>query len=164
MAMETENLIIRKANESDVEFLAEISTNEKVQKYTGGVIDSYENTLDHINRHPENIDGFHIIELKGNRERIGIVSFVPNNYMNEEEILISIMPTYWGNEYGPETLSVFKGLWLESNNIKHMFATVKPGNTASISMLMKEGFVFVEVYEDPFQGSQSLYKYERSYT
>ena len=164
MVLETERLSIRKAVESDIEFLAEIQTHKDVQKYTGGVLDSYENTLAHIKRKPEIIDGFYIVNLKQSNTSIGIVTFVQNEYLNEEEILISIMPNFWGNGYGPQVLSVFKEFWLNTNNLECMFVTVMPVNIHSISMLRKEGFVLVDEYQEASSPLQHVYKYERNYT
>lgn len=164
MLLETINLKIRKATDLDAEFLAEVQTNESVQKYTGGVLYSFENTLDHIKKHPESLKDFYIVELKETGDLIGIVAFVPNSHLSEEEILISLLPNYLGNGYGRETLSAFKEFWLTSRNVERMFVTVIPENKASVSILEKEGFVFVEGYEDSSSRLQHVYKYERNHT
>lgn len=161
MCLETENLEIRNAVASDSEFLATIQTNEEVQKYIGGVLDNFENTLDYIKKHPENLNDFYVVILKRESILIGIVSFVPNRHLNDCEVLIAFMPDYQGNGYGPETLAIIKEFWLDKNKISYMFATAEPENKDSISMLERQGFRFIEDYEDPFCKLQKVYRYER---
>lgn len=164
MIHETTRLSFREAVKSDIGFLAEIQTNSEVKKYTGGVLANYENTITHIKSNPESIEGFYIIDLKEMNEAIGIVTFVPNKYLHEEEILISLMPEYWGNGYGSEALSIFKESWLNLKSKECMLATVMKENKSSKLMLKKEGFVFVKEYQDFFGDLQLVYKYERKHT
>jgi ribosomal-protein-alanine N-acetyltransferase len=164
MNIDTRNLVIRKSVRTDIEFLAKILTNDQVQKHMGGVVASYEDTLSLIKTRPQVLDDIFVIDLKPEKTKIGIVAFAPNNHLNAKEILISIMPEYWGHEYGPETLSVFKDFWMNSNNTNCMYVTVEPENNKSIAMLQKEGFVFLEIYKEAHGPTQHVYKYEKENT
>jgi RimJ/RimL family protein N-acetyltransferase len=145
--------------------VAEVQTNESVQKYTGGVLYSFKNALEYIKKTPKSLEKFYIIELKETCYKIGIVAVVPNSYIDKEEILISLLPNYWRKGYGCETLAAFKRSWLTSRKEERMFVTVMPKNSASISMLKKEGFEFVEKYKELNSSlNHHVYKYERKQT
>ena len=164
MLIETKNLKTRTAAEIDIEFLSEIQTNQLVKKYTGGVLDTYENTVAHIKKNPRLLDIFNIIELKETSALIGIFAFLPNQHLSQEELLISLLPDYWGKGYGSELLSEVKEHWLTTKGMYQMYATVAPENKASIKMPEKEGFTLVEEYTEPFRQKQYIYKYEKTRT
>jgi len=162
--LETERLSIRDAAEGDIEFLAAIQTNETVQMHIGGVLDTFENTIAHIRKHPENLSDLYIISLRDKGHSIGAVAFVPNRYLGEKEILIELMPAHFGKGYGQEALSVLREWWLETSGVNYMYATAKPENTASISMLKKVQFQLVDEYGSVFEPRQFVFKYERANT
>ncbi|MDV6343269.1 GNAT family N-acetyltransferase [Nitrosomonas sp. Is37] len=162
MRIETERLSIRDATEDDIEFLAAIQTNEVVQMHVGGVLDTFENTVAHIRKHPENLSDFYVISIRPEGFSIGVVAFVPNRYLGKREILIELMPDHFGKGYGPETLSAIRDWWLETNGADYMYATARPENLASISMLKKAQFQLVNEYEELFKPRQFVFKYERA--
>jgi len=157
--LETRQLIIRKRLETDIEFLATIITNKKVQEHLGGVFGNYERTLADIKKNPPTIDKFYIIVLKDTNKAIGFVTFLFNDYLVQKEIAIYLMPEHWGNSYGSESLSVIKDLWINLYGMESMIATVVPGNLSSVSMLKKEGFMLVDKYLDSSRAWQHVYKY-----
>lgn len=162
MLLETDNLKVKNAVLSDAEFLATIQTNPIVQKHIGGVLGSFDDTLTSFKNQPITISNFYIVRLKSENIPIGVVSFLENSYLNDYEILIAFMPDYCGKNYGSETLSTVKDYWLNKNGVNHLFATVTPENTTSISMLKKEGFKFIKEYKEDFSPLQQVYKYQRN--
>ena len=161
LLFETNKLKTRKATEFDAEFLAEIESNEQVQEHTGGVKVTFENTLNKIKGNPESLCRFYIIEIKETGVSIGILGIVPNSHLPTDEIVISLLPAYWGKGYGPEILSKVKERWLGSKKLDRMHVTVSPYNNKSISMLKKEGFTFVEEYHDRRRSVHHIYEFKK---
>ncbi len=161
MQLETDRLIIRSANKSDVEFVADMQTNEGVQRYKGGVCGSYIETLSILKNNKNPLKNYFIVLLKSENNPIGLVLFIENEYIKEREVSIGFIPSYCGKGYGPESLSAVREWWLNENKVNYMFATVRPDNEHSISMLEKVNFVYVKKYKDNFKPEQLLYKYVR---
>ncbi len=157
----TDRLIIREAQKSDSVFVAEIQTNEMIQKYMGGVIENYENTLNHIKSNLTVLNDFYIIILKSNKEKIGLITFPPNSEVNEKELSISLIPLYFHKGYGTEALNNITNFWLIKNKISYLYTTVSPDNKDSISMLERNNFKYIKEYKDIYS-LQLLYKYEKN--
>jgi len=158
MLIETQIIRTRRAELSDAEFVAKVLTNEDVQKYTGGVKASYEQTIDHIRSKPETLRPFYIIETTSG-DQVGYVALFPNNDLGTEEPLISLLPQHWRKGYGNELLRYVKEHWMANNG--EMLVTVHPDNTASLSLLKRQGFSFVKNINNEFGQKQHVYRAKR---
>lgn len=156
----TDRLIIRKALESDSKFVAEIQTNEAVQKYMGGVITGFEKALSHIKNNPAILNSFYVIVLKKGNINIGLISFMQNEEVKESELSIALMPSYQGEDYGPEAMRDIVEYWIIENKTDHIYTTVYPENNNCISMLEDNNFRFIKKYKDRIS-LKLLYKYEK---
>jgi len=153
--IKTNRLKTRQATSKDAEFFAQVLTNTEVQKYTGGIKASFDQTLQHIKRSPCDLNSFYIIETSS-KIKIGYLAFVPNSYFSEDEPLISLLPEYWRKGYGSEILATLKEKWLQEHD--QMSVTVNPQNVSSIELLRKHGFVYVEEYQQGFNQKQHVYR------
>jgi len=154
MLIETHTIRTRRAELRDAEFVAKVLTNENVQKYTGGVKASYEQTIDHIRSKPETLIPFYIIETTSG-DQVGYLALVPNNNLGTEEPLISLLPEHWRKGYGNELLRYPKEHWMANNG--EMPVTVHPDNTASLRLLERQAFSFVRNINNKFGQKQHVY-------
>jgi hypothetical protein len=84
--IKTNRLKTRQATLDDAAFVALVLTNPEVQKYTGGIKASFDQTLQHIKSSPCDLDSFFIIETSS-KIKIGYLAFLPNGHFSEDEPL-----------------------------------------------------------------------------
>ena len=117
--------------------------------------------MNHIKNKPKCLNQLYVVVLLEDETKIGLVSFPQNSEVNEKELLISFLPLHTGKKYGSEALYKIIKFWPSEINEDHLYATAMPENKASIAMLEKNGFKYIDKYKD---GSrfQLLYKFEKN--
>lgn len=168
---ETEHLRIRKFELSDAQRLYENHLEEEVKKWIPN--ESYadiEETRGAINFYVDCVNGKHLpyvlaVELKETGELIGDtgVNEVEGN-PEEVEIGYGICEKYSGNGYATEVVAAMTQFVVETLGVKVLYGRVMHGNAASVRVLEKNGYNFVEeefgAEDDPYGKGMLIYKKE----
>ncbi|UPT70532.1 MAG: GNAT family N-acetyltransferase [Flavobacterium sp. JAD_PAG50586_2] len=145
--IETERLLLRRINESDVEEVFALRGNQETMKYIPRPLTkSKEDALQHIAMIEEKIvnnTGINWgITIKGNPKIIGIIGHYrisPENH--RAEVGYMSFPETNGKGYMSEALKAVLAYGFEQMNLHSIEAVIDPANIASEKLLQKNGFV-----------------------
>lgn len=169
---ETEHLIIRKFEVEDAQYLYQNHLEQEVKKWIPN--ESYtdiEEAQDAISFFIDcvNVKGLPYVlavELKENGELIGDTGVNEvEGKTNEVEIGYVICKKYSGKGYATELLGAMTEFVVSTFGINVLYGRVMRGNNASIKVLEKNGYIFVEeefgTEDDPYGNGMLVYKTER---
>ncbi|MAD98386.1 MAG: GNAT family N-acetyltransferase [Flavobacteriaceae bacterium] len=151
MVFETQRLLVRKLNESDLQGFHEMQSDPEVMKY----VDGEPKTLKEHQEELQQLIGFYdnpnnefiifAVELKSMRQFIGTIALVKDEHQNDE-IGYRFLQKYWGQGYGFEIVT---GLiaYCKAIGKEKLVAYVTPDNQNSVRILEKSGFNIVGVEE-----------------
>lgn len=153
--IETERLIIRHFELSDIEPSYQMNLDEEVSRYTGdgGVVSKVEierrikeNVLGDYKKHGF---GRFAVELKSEGKFIGFTGLKYLEDMDEVDIGFRFMSKYWGKGIATESALPCLKYGFEELKLKRIIALVLPENAGSVNVLKKLGMRFEkEVVED----------------
>jgi len=132
-------LHVRLSNEADVRRFLGPSLNQ-----------TEEEAREALKRVSPEKDSLYVIELTSDGTSVGCCGFVPNRYISETEMFISLLREHQRFGYGSEVLSMLQSAWLDPLGNDECFATVWPQNTGAVALLKSHGFVKVREYVDVF--------------
>jgi len=168
---ETEHLKIRKFVIEDAQALYENHLEEEVKKWIPN--ESYadiEETQSAINFYIDCVNNRHLpyvlaVELKETGELIGDTGINEvEGKTNEVEIGYGICKRYSGKGYATELLSAMTQYVVSTFGINVLYGRVMYGNNASVRVLEKNGYIFVEeefgAEDDPYGNGMLIYKKE----
>ena len=168
---ETEHLKIRKFNVQDAQSLYKNHLEEEVKKWIPN--ESYadiEEATDAINFYLDCVNNKHLpyvlaVELKSTGELIGDTGVNEvEGQNNEVEIGYGICQKYSGKGYATELLKAMTEYIVSTFEIKKLYGRVMRGNNASIRVLEKNDYVFVNeefgAEDDPYGNGMLIYKKE----
>ncbi|GAA0123844.1 MAG: GNAT family N-acetyltransferase [Clostridium argentinense] len=146
-ALQSENLILKKIEASNIEELYTIYSNEKVFKYCGIIpkknIKTISNMVTHFERDFNKKDRIKWGIFLKNKDDIlvGIIEamdFKPKIDMVTIGYFLS--ESYWGNGIASEALKTIIKFLFEKVNVNRIQAEVMPENEVSKKVLLKNGF------------------------
>lgn len=168
---ETEHLRIRKFVMEDAQSLYENHLEEEVKKWIPN--ESYvdiKETKGAINFYVDCVNNGHLpyvlaVELKETGELIGDTGVNEvEGKASEVEIGYGICKKYSGKGYATELLSAMTKFVISTFGIDVLYGRVMRGNNASVRVLEKNGYVFVEeefgAEDDPYGNGMLIYKKE----
>lgn len=164
MRLETEHLIIRPPEITDVINAYELRTDEKTNTYIGGVttfdFDTYKARYEQFCKNFDHSKPYiYSITLKESGEYIGYCGIQYCSVMEEMELLYGIHSRFWGNGYVSEAAKAVLTYVLEEFKSIDLYAAVNPKNRASEKILNLIGFEFHKKIEWPKQGWVNMYRY-----
>jgi [ribosomal protein S5]-alanine N-acetyltransferase len=167
MTFETENLILRRYEQNEKEFLSRLLKDESVMKYVGDCRPLTESENDYLwNRihkvnYAENKIGVWVIFSKSDSRYIGHAAIKPRPENDSEwEIVYYLLKEEWGKGYGKETALKLVEIGFDIFELKTVYATVDEENAPSIKILEKIGMNLLR-YEFDEQGRFSVYSINR---
>ena len=151
----SERLILREAVASDTDFYLallnepswhqfiyqhEMNTREKVVEYLEEkVIPAYQ----------AQGFGFWVVELKSNKQPIGICGFIKRDSLEHIDLGFAFLEAFWGKGYAFEAAAASL-IYAESNlNLDKILAITLPENKRSIKLLQRLGFAFESTFSHP---------------
>lgn len=168
---ETEHLRIRKFVMEDAQSLYENHLEEEVKKWIPN--ESYadiEETKGAINFYVDCVNNGHLpyvlaVELKETGELIGDTGVNEvEGKASEVEIGYGICKKYSGQGYATELLNAMTKFIISTFGIDVLYGRVMRGNDASVKVLEKNGYIFVEeefgAEDDPYGNGMLVYKKE----
>ena len=168
---ETEHLKIRKFKMDDAQCLYENHLEEEVKKWIPN--ESYadmEETKGAINFYIDCVNNRHLpyvlaVELKETSELIGDTGVNEvEGKTNEVEIGYGICKKYSGKGYATELLNAMTEFIVSTFGMDVLYGRVMRGNNASVRVLEKNGYIFVEeefgAEDDPYGNGMLIYKKE----
>lgn len=140
---DTNRLLIRKLQLSDVDNLYKLEREKEVVKYITGKVLTYNETEKKLKKwlvtfDYENGYGALAVILKDNKEFIGICGIIENN-----EIGYRFLPKYWRKGYGKEILEGLI-LYAKTLGLKKLIAEVVKENIGSLELLKKFNFNIIK--------------------
>ncbi len=100
------------------------------------------------------------IEMKSNRQCIGIVGVIPQKKIGGEiEILYEIADEYQNNGYATEAAKRLTEWFFKTRRDQYLCAIVKVSNPSSQKVVEKIGFHFIEEREIIYDNKVTMFKY-----
>ena len=161
LVVETERLVVRQFQMSDVAAMNAVFGDPEVMRYGDGV-ESGQWVRDWLSQRIDNADQIPgvspwAVEIKSNSETIGycgLFYFPDICGQSEIEVGYRLARDYWGHGYATEAVCGVRDHAFYSLSIPRLIAMVDPENTASINVAKKAGFcyekdVMLEGYTHP---------------
>lgn len=151
--------MIRRLEERDLEPLYELDSDQEVKRYVGGSVQLPRDQW--IGRMREKLGTGSCplaISLRQDASFVGRASlceigFAPNPpdrvRDRECELQILIARNYWGKGLGFDTANALLQAAFASDHVASIVAVIHPDNTASLNLMDKLGFNFVELKHSP---------------
>jgi ribosomal-protein-alanine N-acetyltransferase len=146
--IETERLVLREHQMTDVNTLYQLRTDEKVMQFIDrerpGAIEMVEVMINKFNAgYPTGEPLTWAIALKENPSlMIGTIGYYRQDYGNfRAEIGYMLHPSYWRQGFVSEALAATLQFGFEEMKLHSIQANINPGNDASRQILLKHGFV-----------------------
>lgn len=144
--IETERLVLRRYKESDLDYLYEIITDDRLIRYIKFPKLTKEEELEYIRKCIKEADSSKyekwVIELKSEGIVIGNISVntinSKNNYCNVGYV---IRYNYWDNGYATEALKVVSNYLLNERNYYLVECSCNELNIQSSKVILKAGFI-----------------------
>lgn len=150
---ETDMLLVRRLQITDIEPYHEMQSNPKVMQYVTGEVQSKEDHLKELNHllelyeKKDNDFWIYAIERKSDNEFIGTLALIKDQE-GDDEIGYRFLEKYWGMGYGFD-LCRGTATYCKSIGMKKLIGYVINVNVASAKILKKCGFVYVREGIDP---------------
>lgn len=160
--LETERLILRYQNASDVTPLTKLWTNPAVTKYMGGprdrdwLIAEFGKTAKHPRA--EKFDLWPVVE-KETGNLVGHIGLLDKDVEGKREIeLVYVLsPTAWGKGYATETAIALKSYAFETLKLERLISLIDPDNTPSERVAERVGMRFEKLIVRPDGEVRNLY-------
>lgn len=163
--VETERLILREIEESDVEGMYALDSDPEVHKYLGGnPVQSEEEIMEVIgfirNQYKNNGIGRWAVEDKMNGEFLGwsglkLENKPTNGYTNYIDIGYRLRREFWGKGYATESAIAALNYGFSELKYNEIFGAAYVANKASNIVLMKIGLQFVEKFD--YEGTPCMW-------
>lgn len=145
--IETDRCMIREMTEEDLDAVYEVYTGKSITKYMEGLYEDREEELEYTRSYIQNAYTFWgygtwVIERKADSKIIGRVGFNLRDGYEEPEIGFVIMEEEQQKGYAYECCEAVLKVGKEEYEFESVQALVRDGNTASINLCRKLGFVF----------------------
>jgi len=146
IVLETERLILRLLELSDIDELMNIWGDREVMLYCGGA-GTREQELKSLIYYKDLYDsqGFSpfVVVLKSDQSIIGVCGFNPPNNGCDAELMYHFKKSCWGNGYATEAAKGCLNYATDHPKIKILGASIDPKNDSSRNVLEKLGFDYV---------------------
>ncbi|MCG3120981.1 MAG: hypothetical protein ALAOOOJD_03905 [bacterium] len=168
IVLETERLLLRHFTLADAAFILRllnepafiqnigdkgVRTLEQASNYLlEGPIKSYQ-----IHGH-----GLYLVALKESQQPLGMCGLLKRDQLEEVDIGYAFLPEYWSKGFASESASAVREYGRNVLGRTKMLAIVSPGNTASIKVLHKLGFIFSKnIRMSPADSEVALYEWRQ---
>jgi len=146
--LESENIVLKKIEEIDLEELFSIYSNDNVFKYCGIIPkknkETVKNMIEHFERdyNKKSRIKWGIYYKQDNMKLVGIIEvFDINQKINMVTIGYFLAEAYWGKGIATESLKVLVRYLFENVEVNRIQAEVMPENNESKKVLTKNGFI-----------------------
>ena len=148
MPLITDRLLIEPLTLSDNIFICELVNTEGWIKFIGNRnVHSKTEASGYIQKIIDNPNTAYFVVKLINKIKIGIVTFIKRDYLENPDIGFAFLPEYAGHGYAYEaTNAVLKNL-TQIFNLNQILATTLPENISSIKLLEKLGLSFEKELE-----------------
>ncbi len=143
MKYETERLILRQWQESDIAPFAEMNSDPEVMKYFPKTL-SFEETLEMYDRCKGNKNGFgqgiglYVAEEKSSGKFIGFVGLnIPVHMPNSVEIGWRLKKEFWGKAYATEAAKKWLEIGFDEYDLKEIISFTTPQNIKSQEVMKR---------------------------
>lgn len=147
---ETERLIIREIEETDASFINELLNSPGFLKYIGdrGVRSDDDSRVFIRDRYrksyTDNGYGLYAVLLKSDGKLVGMCGFVRRDTLPGPDLGFAFLPEFEGKGYGHESAIAVMKYGREALGFDRVLAITTLDNSASIRLLEKLGFSFLE--------------------
>ena len=151
MTIQTDRLVLRRRIEDDIPYMTQMFCSENVRKYLGGYPPRDEHSMLKIIR-SRGQTHWHIA-LKDTNEFIGQCDFnkIVDGVLGEIGYIFK--EESWGKGYAFEALTAIINYGFDTLNLKRIFATNEKGNSRSVKLIEKLGFILdAEIADYDFGG------------
>ncbi len=142
--LETERLLLRRLQSSDIEFLTDLWTDPQVTRYLGGPRDRdwlqsvFEETAQ--NPYAEQYDLWPVVE-KATTHVVGHCGLLDKEVEGNIEIELTyiLTPSAWGKGYATEISQAIKQFAFEKMGVERLIALIEPENEPSEQVALRLG-------------------------
>ena len=148
-SISTERLLIDPLSPGDNYFILELLNTESWIKFIGDRnIHSPEEADAYIQKILNNENLFYwTVKVEDNRKAIGIITFIKRDYLEHHDIGFAFLPQFSKKGYAYEATTAVLNKLQARHKFSHILAVTLPQNKASVSLLIKMGFVFEKEIE-----------------
>ncbi|MBL4937693.1 GNAT family N-acetyltransferase [Clostridium sp. YIM B02515] len=146
--LESENIVLKKIEEIDLEELFSIYSNDNVFKYCGIIPkknkETVKNMIEHFERdyNKKSRIKWGIYYKQDNMKLVGIIEvFDINQKINMVTIGYFLAEAYWKKGIATESLKILVRYLFENVGVNRIQAEVMPDNNESKKVLIKNGFI-----------------------
>ncbi len=143
--LETERLILREFEESDLQAIQEYASAPEVVRYMGWGPNTEKDTREFLQRafdqrqkQPRSDYGLAVV-LKAENRLIGSGGIYINPDHKEAELGYCFNRRFWGQGYATEAAKAFTAFGFEKLGLHRVYATCDPANVASVRVMQKIG-------------------------
>ena len=162
--IETERLTLRPFTLDDSKFILELLNTGGWIKYIGDrKIRTIEQAIDYLEKGPlksyrENGFGLGLVQLKTNRESVGMCGLLKRDYLDHPDLGFAFLPEHTGKGYAYEIAKRTVDDGLNGLHLERILAISLPENFSSVRLLGKIGFSYIKNFiTDDTKEELSLY-------
>lgn len=164
-SLESDRLYIQQLKADDAPFILELLNTPGWLKHIGDRgVKTIKDAEDYISSGPQEAynnhgHGLMLLKEKDSNCSIGICGLLKRDYLNHPDIGYALLPSYEKKGYISEACRSIISWHKEYSDQTAISAIVSPANSRSIKLLLRLGFVLIEVVERDGQ-SLHLYQYD----
>ena len=144
----TTRLLIDPLSLSNNKFILELVNTDGWLKFIGNRnINSEKEAATYIQKIIDNPNAAYFVVKLKNKTKIGIVTFIKRDYLENHDIGFAFLPKFGNNGYAYEATSAVLMNVTRIYNLSHILATTIPENINSIKLLKKLGLSFEKEIE-----------------
>jgi RimJ/RimL family protein N-acetyltransferase len=162
---QTSRLIIREADPGDAGFVNQLLNSPGFLRFIGDRgVRTDEDALNYLLRnyldsYSSNGFGLYIVEQKSDAVRVGVCGLVKRNSLPEPDLGFAFLPEFEGLGYGTESSLAVLADAANRLKIRRILAITTLDNHASMALLRKLGFSFLQITRDPAGEELNLFEY-----
>lgn len=167
--LETQRLIISKISSEDADFMLKLLNSPDWLQFIGDrKIKTIEQAIEYIHNHifssySDLGFGFYKLQLKLNKEKIGICGLIKREYLEDIDIGFALLPDFYGKAYGLEAALTVMNKAEKKLKLKRLAAIVQPNNTKSINLLKKLGMIKIKNIPDHLDKDKELFYFVKKF-
>ncbi|MFD0963563.1 GNAT family N-acetyltransferase [Pseudofulvibacter geojedonensis] len=165
--IETERLILRPVENTDLQGMFELDSDPEVHKYLGNMpiktLDQAQEGIDYLQKqYKERGIARWAVVLKETNEFMGwcgikylIESEQMNGVYNVYELGYRFIPKFWGKGYATESAQAWVDYMFKEAGVKSLYAAADIPNKGSVNVLQKVGFKITDEFVFEWKGVKS---------
>ena len=154
---------LRPCTGDDAPILVQLYADPDVRRLIGRPLaPTIDETRNVIDTRRDVMSSYYIVERLDAAAAVGCAAFLRNDFINDVDILIALLPQHRRKNYGSQILERMRKAWIDELKNDHCTVTVQPNNDAARKVLAKCGFRQSGEYTNKCAVTSLIYRYPQS--